>query len=237
MVPLPLFCLPPAGAGPSLFRKWHATDNSVVTPSLPGRETRIRDPLPDSLVSLADLLADEIAPTLPAQYAWFGYSMGATLTYEITRRLDARGGPLPQAMFVLASNPPNELLRDPVLLHQLDSEAFWAELGRIGGTPDDVLAHPEIRELFEPILRADFRNCEEYEHRADGFRLSCPLHVFVADQDHMVSVEDAAGWQEFTTGPMALHTIRGRHMLNEPAFLGLLSRINELKTAPLPLPV
>ena len=139
--------------------------------------------MPDSLSALADQLVHEITPDLPVHYAWFGYSMGATLAYEITRRLS-----------------------------------------RIGGTPDDVLKNAEIRDMFEPLLRADFR-------------LSCPVHVFVADDDHMVSPDSAAGWADFTTEQMSLHPIPGRHMLEPDVMTQLLPQIIALlqQTAPTPV--
>ena len=56
-----LFCLPPAGAGPSLYRPWagrHAAHVEVVPVSLPGRESRISEPLSVSLDALAELVQE-----------------------------------------------------------------------------------------------------------------------------------------------------------------------------------
>lgn len=229
MAPPHIICLPPAGAGPSLYRAWRGLDQNLSTPSLPGRENRLREAVPTSLNALADVLTDELIPTLPARYVWFGYSMGAILAFEITRRLNACGAPLPEALFVLASNPPDTLLDTSTQFHTLDEAAFWAELARIGGTPDEVLAHPEIRELFEPTLRADFRNCETYDAPSDGFRMPCPVHVFVAQQDHMVSEESAQGWHKFTNQRATLQPLSGRHMLEPAALTQLLPRVRALQ--------
>ncbi|WP_157982180.1 thioesterase II family protein [Oceanicella sp. SM1341] len=223
-----LICLPPAGAGPGLFRAWRtpAAGRVRLRPlALPGREARFGEPLPESLGALAEQLAGELAPALPPRYALFGYSMGAVLGYELIRRLLARGCPGPEALFLLGSNPPDRMLEGESPIHLLDGPAFRAELGRIGGTPPEILANAEAMALFESILRHDFRLCETHVPRPVGPAPACPAHVLVSAQDHLVSAEGAEGWRAFLAGEVTLHRLEGGHMLSEPAFAALLERV------------
>lgn len=223
-----LICLPPAGGGPGLFRPWQRLDPAVVAPSIPGREARFREPPATDLNRLADRIALEIAPALPARHGLFGYSMGGTLALLLARRLMAMGRPAPEALFLLGALAPERLHEGTESLPDLDSRAFWAEIARIGGTPDEILRDAEMRALFEPALRQDFRLCASYRHPGDGFRLSCPVHVFVAGDDHLVDAGSVADWARHTTGPVHLHLLEGGHMLPATAFAALPARIRQL---------
>ncbi|WGF87871.1 thioesterase II family protein [Marinivivus vitaminiproducens] len=218
-----LVCLPPAGAGPAIYRTWTCREGSwaeMFAPSLPGREARIAEAPAASLEALADQLADQLAPLSRRPYALFGYSMGAALAYEIARRWSRDGLP-PEMLFVLGANPPGHALdsRNPV--HQLESAAFRRELRAIGGTPSEILDDLDIMSFYEPLIRNDFRMSETYRHEPDGRPLPCPAHVFVADEDHIVDAEAAAGWRDFVQGDCVLHSLRGRHMLEQEAFAAL----------------
>lgn len=224
-----LVCLPPAGGGPSLFRAWRAIPGlPIEAPGLPGRESRFREPSAPSLDALADRLAEEIAPRLAGRFALFGYSMGGVLALLLAERLAGRGLPGPEALFVLGSAPPDRLNAAVGGLNTLASPAFWAEIARIGGTPAAVIANAEMRDLFEPALRADFRLCETYRHADRGFRLDCPVHVFLAEEDHLVRPGDAAAWAGHSRGPTRIRRLPGAHMLDPAAFAALGAEIGAL---------
>ena len=226
-----LICLPPAGAGPSLYRPWmnrHPGHADVVPVSLPGREARIAEPLPASLDELADRLAEELEEQLVGRFALFGYSMGALLGLELVRRWERWGLPAPDVMFVLACNAPDRLLagRDPI--HQMPASLFRQTLRDIGGTPTEILDNQEAMALFEPVLRNDFRICETYDAPSDGRLVECGAHVFVADQDNLVRWEDATGWADFIGGDLRMHRLQGNHMLERAQFDAVLDAALDL---------
>ncbi len=225
-----LICLPPAGAGPSIFRPWQRLDASVIAPQIPGRETLFRDPPAADLPRLADRIAVQIAPTLPARYGLFGYSMGGTVAFLLARRLMAMGHPAPQAMFLLGASAPDRLHQETAGLLALNSTDFWAEIARLGGTPDLILHDPDLRALFEPALRHDFGLCARHRDAGD-LRLPCPVHAFVADDDPLVGADCAQDWARFTTDSAHLHRLPGGHMLDAPAFAALLPVIRSLSDA------
>ncbi|WP_050526979.1 thioesterase II family protein [Pseudorhodobacter aquimaris] len=150
-----LVCLPPAGAGPSLFRPWQQNDPNVIAPAIPGREALFREAAPTDLATLADNIADRVAPTLGKEYGIFGYSLGGTLAYLLAERLVARGLPAPNAAFTLGALAPHRLAQGTEDILALDGQAFWAQIARIGGTPPEILNDAGLRALFEPGLRAD----------------------------------------------------------------------------------
>jgi len=227
-----LVCLPPAGAGPALFLPWLRADPAIEAPALPGREARFAEQAPTDLAGLADQIAAEMAPRLQGRFGLFGYSMGGTTAFLVAERLAGRGLPQPEALFLLGAPPPHRLQSGTGSLHALERDAFWAEIARIGGTPRTILEDAEMRALLEPILRADFRLCETYRHGEGGFRLACPVHVFVAEDDHLVDADSAEDWAAFSDGPTRLHRLPGGHMLQPQAFFQLRERIRALWPQP-----
>ncbi|QCO55736.1 thioesterase [Pseudorhodobacter turbinis] len=222
-----LICLPPAGAGPSLFRPWQQNDPTVIAPAIPGREALFRArPLPD-LATLAEDIAKRVAAEITPGYGLFGYSLGGTLAYLLAERLVARGLPAPEVVFTLGALAPHRLGGGIQDILTLDGNAFWDEIARIGGTPPEILNDPELRAFFEPGLRADFRLCKTYQPPKRGFRLPCPIEVFVADRDHLVGSDSAADWSEYTRQHVCLNRIAGGHMLNAVQFKALLGRIRK----------
>ena len=226
-----LLCLPPAGAGAGLFRNWTRIAPSTMTVhpvALPGRETRYTEPAPRSIDALADQLAVELEPYTGGRYAIFGYSMGALLGYEIARRFSDAGLRQPEVFFALGCNAPDRMVyaRDP--FHTMEPGAFRQALIELGGTDAEILNNPEAMELFEPVLRNDFRICETYAHDAARGTLDCPAHVILSDADSFVNKQAAAAWSHFVTGGTSLHQITGPHMLERSVLDTLPARLEAL---------
>ncbi|MCZ4431403.1 thioesterase domain-containing protein [Agrobacterium sp. SOY23] len=225
-----LICLPPAGAGPSLFRSWVHSESifDVFPVPLPGREAHFTKPLPRDIESLADHVAGEISGLLQAPYALFGYSMGAVVAYELLRNLSIRRLPLPHAFYILGSNAPDRVLEGREPIHIMSSEDFHQSLVEIGGTPEAILRDREAMALFEPVLRNDFRICETYEFTPPHAPVALPVHVFVADADHLVSWSAAHAWESCIGSNVTMHRIEGSHMLPPQAFAGFIGKLGQL---------
>jgi surfactin synthase thioesterase subunit len=226
-----LICLPPAGAGPSLFRSWVQNSESifdVIPVALPGREAHFTKPLPHDIQSLADHVANEITGLLQAPYALFGYSMGAVVAYELLRHLSLRRLPLPDAFYILGSNAPDRVLEGREPIHSMTSEDFHQSLVEIGGTPDEILRDREAMALFEPVLRNDFRICETYQFTPPHLPVTFPVHVFVADADHLVSWKAAGAWENCIGQDITMHGIEGSHMLAPQAFAHFIGKLGQL---------
>lgn len=226
-----LICLPPAGAGPSIFRSWVQNSESVfdvIPVALPGREAHFTKPLPRDIQSLADHVGSEITGLLQAPYALFGYSMGAVVAYELLRHLSLRRLPLPDAFYILGSNAPDRVLEGREPIHSMTSEDFLQSLVEIGGTPDEILRDREAMALFEPVLRNDFRICETYQFTPPHLPVTFPVHVFVADADHLVSWNAAGAWENCIGQDITMHRIEGSHMLAPQAFAHFIGKLGQL---------
>jgi len=225
--PLRLFCFPYAGGGASVFYSWAEGLPSKVELcpiQLPGRESRLSEPPFTRLLPLAQTLALAIRPHLDKPFAFFGHSMGATVAFELARRLREQDGPTPLCLIVSGSRAPHlPDLSSPI--HHLPEEEFIAGLRRFNGTPDAVLRHAELLQLLLPLLRADLAVHETYEYVA-GEPLECPVFALGGYEDELVDWKGLSAWQEQTRGPFALHMFPGDHFFFRNAQKDLLQTIS-----------
>ena len=208
-----LLCFPYAGGAASLYRGWAdgmPSEIEVLPVQPPGRESRLREPSLRDMDSLADALERGLAAELDrGPYALFGHSLGALSAYELARRRRDAGRPEPVHLLVSAHSAP-QLPWEDEPLHDMPSDRFRERLRELQGTPAEVLDHPELMELVEPMLRADFQLNETYRHRP-GPPLTCPITAFGGVGDEDVPRRKLEPWAELTRGPFRLETIAGGH--------------------------
>jgi pyochelin biosynthetic protein PchC len=205
-----LICFHHAGGGPSLYREWQRScppDTEVWAVALPGRETRVAEPPIEHLSVAAERLAEVLPLDLP--FAFFGHSLGGVVGFELARLLRERGLPQPEHLFVSASPPPQTCRRassrgalsETELLHLLEG---------LGGTPKEVLDHPEIRDIVLTVLRADFHMIDNYQ-APEGSTLRLPITAYAGDGDPHVPPERIQAWERWALPGFALRRFDGDH--------------------------
>jgi medium-chain acyl-[acyl-carrier-protein] hydrolase len=209
---LRLFLLPYAGGGAAAYRRWPAGLPAGVETwfvHLPGREKRFRERPFTRMGPLVEALAPRLTPLLDRPFAFFGHSMGALVGFELARHLRRAGGPPPAHLLVSGRGAP-EMSSNFGHIHDLPEAAFRAQLRRLGGTPQAVLANEELMAIFSPLLRADFAVVETYAY-VPGAPLDCPLSAFGGQDDPAWSADRMGAWGAHTTGPFRLHLVPGDH--------------------------
>jgi surfactin synthase thioesterase subunit len=233
-----LFCLPFAGGGASTYYPWInllAPKIEVYPVQFPGRENRAKEPAFRHFDQLIQALLQALQPYLNKPYAFFGHSMGALVSFELTRQLRQQGMPLPEHLFLSAYRSPETTLDEP--LHALPEAALIAKLLELEGTSPEILANAELRQLFLPLLRADFAVCESYQFQAQE-PLACPITVLGGQQDKRVQRPALDMWRRQTNQHFAIHLLPGNHLFIRPAQAAVLQIIAQTlvdKTAHVPL--
>jgi medium-chain acyl-[acyl-carrier-protein] hydrolase len=225
---LRLFCFPYAGGGASLFRLWPnilPAEIDVCPIHLPGREGRMQEPAFTRLTPLVQALAQALHPYMDIPFAFFGYSMGALISFELTRHLRRNHGPSPCHLFVAAHRAP-QLPQEHPDLHQLPEAAFLDALDRLGGTPASISQHAELMKIILPMVRADFALCETYVYSAEA-PLNCSITAFGGEQDTHVSLASLSAWREQTTGQFTLNILPGNHFFLQSQQALLLQAISQ----------
>ena len=161
----PLICVPFAGAGASFFHPWGALAGpglKIVAVQPPGRERKLaQEPFRDA-VRAAEALLPEILDQVgdASQVALFGHSLGAVLAFELGQLLAARAEVEVARLFVSGSPGPWSQRENRAT--GLDDEEFLLRVQEFAGYSHEALAHPEMRELILPTLRADVEMHESY---------------------------------------------------------------------------
>ncbi|MEU6868889.1 alpha/beta fold hydrolase [Streptomyces sp. NPDC046876] len=208
-----LVCFPHAGGSASFYfpvAQALAPDIDVLAVQYPGRQDRRGEPLIDSVAVLADRIFSELAALVTAEpdvpVYLFGHSMGATVAFEVTRRLQDAALPGPVRLFASARRAPSRTRADRV--HTRDDDGLIQELRRLSGTDARVLGNEEIMRMAIPSIRNDYRAVETY--RAEpGTRIDTPVSVLVGDNDPTTTLAEARAWEEHTSAGIELRVFPG----------------------------
>jgi medium-chain acyl-[acyl-carrier-protein] hydrolase len=205
-----LFCLPHAGAGASAYRDWLellAPGIEVIPVQLPGREGRSREPALHSAAALVAVLTEPVASRAGGDFALFGHSMGALVSYELAHVLSGLGKP-PRHLFVSGLGAPHLPPTGPQL-HDLPDDELLAVIAELEGTSPEVLAQPELLQLLLPLFRADLEVWETYVPHRSSLRV--PVTAMGGRHDPSVSLDGLSAWGSLTSAGFQLAVFDGGH--------------------------
>ncbi|MGN9758841.1 thioesterase II family protein [Streptomyces sp. SD31] len=218
-------CFPHAGGAASWYRPLAtglATRAEVLVVQYPGRQDRHNEPLIDDVHVLARRITEVVAPLRDRPLVLFGHSMGASVAFEVATALQARSAEVAH-LYVSGRRAPQHSHDEQV--HRLDDAGVIAEVRRLAGTDSRVFDDEELVRMVLPAIRGDYRAAETYRYRP-GPPLTCPVTALTGDADPKTTVQEAADWQERTTGPFQLRVFPGGHFFlaeHSTAVMDLLS--------------
>ncbi|MFJ7196715.1 MULTISPECIES: thioesterase II family protein [unclassified Streptomyces] len=219
-----LVCFPHAGGSATYYfsvSRALSPAMDVLAIQYPGRQDRRNEPCIEDIETLADKAVEELAPWGDVPLTLFGHSMGATLAFEVARRLEA-AGTRPECVYASGRRAPSRVRDETV--HLADDDQLIADIGRLSGTDSAVLGDPEILRMILPAVRSDYKAAETYRYRP-GLPLASPVVALVGDDDPQVTVDEADSWRDHTTGPFDLRVFPGGHFFLDqhvPAILDLI---------------
>lgn len=226
---LRLFCFPYAGGGSHIFRQWPAglpADVELCAVQLPGRGRRVRETPFKSMQPLVETLAEVLPPFFDRPFAFFGHSMGASIGFELARRLRRAGAEGPAHLLVSGRQPPQAPYTDRGTYLLSDAELI-EELRQLNGTPAEVLEHAEMMQLLLPLMRADLELIQTYISEPEP-PLSCPISAFGGLRDEEADRDALQQWAEQTTAEFSLQMFPGDHFFLHTCLPQLLQAISGL---------
>lgn len=176
------------------------------------------------MAALVDALGEALAPHLSVPFALFGHSMGALVSFELTRQLRRQTSFTPVHLFVASSAAP-QWPNLSISTHHLSNQSFLQRLVRSGAIPELMTRDKELMELVLPSLRADYEVCETYRYSHEP-PLDVPITAFGGLHDTQVSMRQLTAWQEQTRGAFRVRMFRGDHFFLNTSRAELLQEIN-----------
>jgi medium-chain acyl-[acyl-carrier-protein] hydrolase len=181
------------------------------------------EPAYTELSAIARPLAEALVPHLGKEFAFFGHSMGALISFEVMRELRKVYGKEAAHLFVSGCYAPQ--IPDPNPLYKLPDHEFLAEINRLEGTPAAELQSTELMQLMLPTLRADCLVTESYIFQED-LPFECPITVFGGTEDTIAKPEDLEKWRKHTNAAFSQHAFAGKHFFIETALTSILQIIS-----------
>lgn len=210
---LRLFCFPHAGGGAVMYRDWHANmpeQVEVCALELPGHIARRREPLIRDMSQLVDAMLEGLHPLFDKPFAFFGYSLGALVSFNLARALRERRGLLPERLLVAASRAP-QLPRGAAPISHEPHAVFLRELERRYGAIDPIIRNePDMLKLILDLTRADLAVLESYKH-TDEPPLDCPVIALGGKEDATLDTLTLDAWRAQTNRDFAAHWLPGGH--------------------------
>ncbi|MEW9533759.1 thioesterase II family protein [Microbispora sp. NPDC049125] len=213
-----LVCFHHAGGGAAslhALRTALGPDADFHAVSLPGREARHREPRMRNIEALTEWLAGEVGDLLAEPHVLLGHSMGGLVAYRLAQWRIAAGLRAPEALVVAAYAAPH--LPAPLAdVDDVPDAALGELLLSFGGLPEQLRERPEWVRAFLPIVRDDIALCGSHVHAGEPV-LPCPVHVFGADEDVLVSAADLLAWERHTAAEFTCTMVRGGHFFVKDA--------------------
>jgi surfactin synthase thioesterase subunit len=214
MAKIKLFCFPFAGGASSFYLPWKQIFNGsieIVPIELKGRGRRINEThyqdFDDLVEDVFQLIKEHLVKN---QYASFGHSMGALISFRLHHKIKEKGFPLPNHLFLSGKGAPHVLRDDPKIYHTMDDETFKNEVINLGGTSKAVFQNRDLYNLFLPLLKNDFRICEQNLYDENTHPIKTNITVFTGKDDD-ITLQEIMGWEEQTLGKFNIHFFEGRH--------------------------
>lgn len=210
-----LVCVPHAGAGASIYRKWPSylpETVEVLALQLPGREDRLDEQPFTRWQPMMEGVCQALDQLPPTPVALFGHSLGALIALAAARHLATSKKRLAH-LFVSGRHWPGDVAEPVADIDTLSDEELLSLFTARYGTQGPAMDNPEIREMIMPVLRADFALLTSCRWQA-ATPLPCPVSVFTGNDDPGTADRDASKWQAETSSDFAHHTIEGGHLFH-----------------------
>lgn len=195
-----------------IYRPWEAHLPAFVKVhpvEMPGRGTRICEPLCGSMEEMVEDAFLQMRPFLYQPYFMLGHSMGTIVMTELLYKFVKLDQPAPLHTFFSGRFPPH--FEETKKISKLSNCEFRKEILALGGTPREILDNEDLLSFFMPIIRSDYKCIEGYRFFHDLNSWSVNMSVMYGYDDHEVKQYGYARWKDYTRGHCRFYGFTGDH--------------------------
>jgi medium-chain acyl-[acyl-carrier-protein] hydrolase len=208
-----LFCFPYAGASSNVYSAWQKKfkdneDVEIIAVELPGRGTRINEPLLDDMDQLTYKLTNEVLNTCCENIIFFGHSLGAITSFSLALSLQKKGISL-KHHFISAMKAPS-LLHTLPQVRALNDQELIELLINYNSTLQSLISNDEIKEIFLPILKSDIMLRQSFKPNFTD-KLVTNLTLVFGEFDNSVTRDEMLLWKNNYQGEVDVYSFSGDH--------------------------
>ena len=193
------------------WKKYFPDDIELCFLELAGRGARMKEPFYKNVKEAVDdvfsILKKEVQDS---NYYIFGHSMGSLIAFELFYKIEEENFKLPNHIFFSGRNPP-DLCKSLKKISHLNDLEFLNEVKKYGGILEEIYSDDELRDIFIPILRADFKLLEDYEYIKHNSQINCNITALYGKNDMSTSREKIRKWKNHAGKDFTLVQFLGEH--------------------------
>ncbi|MBR3772525.1 MAG: thioesterase [Clostridium sp.] len=232
MSKIKLFFIPHAGGSAMGYlvmkRYLDVTKIEPVPLELAGRGQRIKESCYTDITSCIKDLYQNLKPQIAeGDYAIFGHSLGALLSYELVQYVRKKGDKLPVCIFFSGRIAPDADFPVSGISAIEDEDEFLSQFGLFQPLPKEMLENKQITKLMLPILRADVTMAEEYQYQKEK-PLTQDIYIFHGENDILLTSEGIEAWNHATTKQTTIVPFPGDHFYFKENPKMVMERVNEV---------
>ena len=193
-------------------QQWLLPEFESIAIELPGRSDRFSEALLVDMHSITEDIFNQIKNELNDDYFFVGISMGTLVAYLLTHKIKEKNLPLPKHLFLASRLSPDSYYNEPSV-RNTSSDEFWKIVIQYDGVPQGLIEHKELREFYEPILRADFEALEKYNisHQPKE-KLNVPVSILIGKNDiRNITMQTAQDWNRHFYNEILFKEFDGGH--------------------------
>ncbi|UKY54621.1 thioesterase II family protein [Streptomyces inhibens] len=197
-----------AGPYQRLVRALGARGREAVAVDLPGRGHSAGEPPRRSMAEAVNHLVEVVTRDFEPGCALFGHSMGGLIAFETARELERLGRPAGWAGVSGCLSPAAAAAGPATDRRRWSDDRLTEYVRELGGTPEEALRNPELRDYLLGVLRADLAVVDGHRATAHAQLRRTPGAVFCGLADPVASPD---GWCRAFRHPMTVHSFAGGH--------------------------
>jgi surfactin synthase thioesterase subunit len=214
-----IIALPFAGGSKysyNILEKHIPSNVDWVTLDYPGRGSRFKESLLESVEEIVDDLLSKVIPLIQNDnYMIYGHSMGTLIGYELAKKIIQKNFKSPMGLFFTGRGAPGfDKFEEKKSL--LPKSVFLEKINEIGGLPKEILEHEELMELYYPIIKSDFKAVENYEFLPMKKPFFIDMHICmgtkeIGEQKDKTPLASLKAWEKETYSSCSFELIEGGH--------------------------
>lgn len=209
-----IICFPYGGGGASKFWPWKnlQVNADVWAIKLPGRESRICEPLVTSSAEMINCIINALPHDLETPFIFYGHSMGAGLAFQAILELQKRKKKLPMLLIASGRDAPHFKL--PNIASQFNDENLIKYIKDLGGVSGDISKNEEFIKQYIHKIRADYILNYDIPIQKPNV-LPLYIHIINGKQDNLVRENLHTEWEKYTAYSLTTTILEGGHFFME----------------------